>query len=399
MPVVGVRHFSSERQVTHFGAALRGPLVEHLRALGQTPIFQAAHRHNPLDLLFKFDNNINNRRFRQAVLYSQLKRQAFRNMGDASGRFTQAVERAKAALTGTPDEMLRKQAKHQDAFEEAARATNEILGNYTRYTAKERQFFERNFMFYGFLRFSVRWAFYTMPIKHPVMTAIGVELSKLHENEVRQLLGVGPDDPLAPGALSSIFTGGKEVPFQRFNPALNVLTQASGPNQLAGSLSPIALEAINQLAGKNIYTGAPYQVKGSAENRKNIDLTSRGRIFLEDWLRFATPYRAGEQLKFKGAKQGADTLLFSPRPTHYKSSDAIQRNELRKAIQGRKTFAQVLLEQLIPGWPRESDIQQRQKGYLQATGKKAPASGFDFSTAKPSSSPSMFDFSTARPTP
>jgi hypothetical protein len=63
--------------------------------------------------------------------------------------------------------------EHADDFTRHAEHVREFLGDYLTFTAaKERRVLARSVMFYGYLRFSLRFVFWTMPVKHPVVAAI-----------------------------------------------------------------------------------------------------------------------------------------------------------------------------------------------------------------------------------
>ena len=47
-------------------------------------------------------------------------------------------------------------------------------------------------LFYGFMRHSLRLTFYTLPVKHPLITAIGLELGRIHDDELQRIFGVEP---------------------------------------------------------------------------------------------------------------------------------------------------------------------------------------------------------------
>jgi hypothetical protein len=59
-----------------------------------------------------------------------------------------------------------------------------------RFTPAERFLLQRNVMFYGYLRFSLRFAFYTMPVGHPIMSNILGNVGRMGAQEIKDLFGV-----------------------------------------------------------------------------------------------------------------------------------------------------------------------------------------------------------------
>jgi hypothetical protein len=339
------------------------------------PALGFVSRHgNPLDWLFRFDR-INNNVFRRAVLYQDLKRQAYKQMGDHYGKAVEIQGRLQGMWTKGPTEMMDDLVKNRAALEEAATHVDEVLGNYTRFTAYERRYLERNIMFYGFLRFSLRYSFYTLPVKHPILASIQEKLSRLHEDELRRVLGLEPGDPLLPGALSKLYSikDGKivsEIPLQLANPAMNVLTQGSGLNQMVGALPPVLLSAIGQITNESVYFGEDWLVDGettSRESKTNKAKYTKGqrvRIFADEGLQLLAPYRFAKGARENKAPHGADSLAFSERPTQYLDPEIATSIEFQRLGEAARTLGDEGLDWLIPVTPRKSHLEPGQRRYL-----------------------------------
>lgn len=364
-PWVGVGPFQMDVQQTRMGAAANNRMVNAYRAWKQTPFARRASRLNPLDAMFRIDNAQNNA-FRRAVLYSQVKRDAYRRMGQNSGKAFEVQGRLTNAFKLGPEKQIETLLKDRRSMERHAQYVNDWLGDYVTYTAKERRWLARNIIFYGFLRYSLTMALYTLPVKHPVVTAIAANLSQLQSEEVRTLLG-GDELPFAFGKFYWEDDGTlKEVDLARMNPATNTLmetlTMDTGgnpaflPRRLLNLLPPAYVTALDLAYGKSAFSGRPLKVKGEtnydANNRKDpLELEELGRIAAERGLRLFYPYRLAETLAFDGAPMGDDTLLWDQRPTEYKDE------EIKRGIRETERYNEEnvnLLNEVIPFVPRKS---------------------------------------------
>jgi hypothetical protein len=137
--------------------------------------------------------------FRRAVFYNEAKRQAAKGMGHAAGDILDHAQPLMDALKmPAGPERLAALRKAEPQAELIGERVNEMLGDFGRYTAKERQLLKTTVMFYGFMRWATRLALYTLPIKHPIATAMVGKLGQLHNEEVVQLLsGYGADHGVA----------------------------------------------------------------------------------------------------------------------------------------------------------------------------------------------------------
>jgi hypothetical protein len=352
-PEIGVHGWYDEQ--TRLGATANNRLVNGYRAMKQTGMYQLAHKANPLDAIFRADNAQNNF-FRKAVFYNQAKREAYRRMGDNSTRIIRAQQGINRVLKLDPRERITAAAKDPKVFEHHARAVRDFLGDYTSYTSRERARLGRYAMFYGFLRHSLRLTFYTLPVKHPLMTAIGLELGKMHDEELRKLFGVEP--PVWEQANAYIKVGGKTKKFAigRLNPFFNAV-QFEGPGSLVGLGTPLAAMAIDQIAHQTVTFDQPWTVGGSGSyvmRGKDVTAAQRAKIAIAEALHLSPYVRLAEKTGIPGVRkplvgrQTSESSLLFPDPVQYKQGAAAGRNATRIAEQRRISPGRNLLETLVP---------------------------------------------------
>jgi hypothetical protein len=306
-------------------------------------------------MLFRADAAQNNA-FRKGVLYSQVKRDAYKRMGQNTKAMAGLQTRFMHALDTGPTKAMDEIIRDPRALERHAQHVNDFLGDYQTYTSTERRGFQRAVMFYGFLRFSLRFTFMTMPLKHPIMSAIIAQLGRLQVDEVRKLLG-GDELPWALGKFYFTKDGKlKSVDLSRANPAMNAITNFRGPKDAVGFLPPIAGALLDQAYAKSGFKQREWRVEGENQARKGQEgygVENRVRIFLNQMLSLAAPYRAAMEATQPGPK-GDDSLLGSARPTGYKDrqtlySIAASQENKPKTAGGR------LAQQFLPFIPRNDD--------------------------------------------
>lgn len=153
----------------------------------------------------------------------------------------------------------------------AAEGLLDFMGNWTRYTYRERKLAGTVFMFYGFVRYATKLAFYTLPVDHPLMLSISLKFAQLHRDEMEDLFG---EDYI--GALGSIVVinrdGGVEpVGFDvsKLNPVAGPIFQAAEraskddinedsiqytSSALLSGANPLIKTAFQGFTGKNAFT-------------------------------------------------------------------------------------------------------------------------------------------------
>ena len=360
-PYLGVGHFASDVRQTKYGAAMENlpagarHFAMAYRGVKESPFGRRMGKANPLDALFRADNAQNNF-FRRAILYKELNREKYRRMGESVGKLDKAQSRMASMMRLDPDEQLARLAKDPKLLERNAKRVSDFLGDYTTFTAKERQLLKRNVMFYGYLRFSLHFAFYTMPVKHPVMTGLLGNLARLKTEELRETLGT--DMPFALGQF--YFDDNKlAIDLSRANPLLNALTEASGVRQAFGVLPPWYGMIASQAFLQDPFTGKPFRVEGESTERRYSDpgTVNRLRIAADQGLSLFWPYRVGEELVYADQTQGADSLLIDPRPTEYaRGGEAAQYQREKERRFEEKGAGGILKEQLTTVRPAEEIV-------------------------------------------
>jgi hypothetical protein len=356
----------------HLGAAANNSIVNAYRGFKQLPIWDAKVKGrgpslrnlNPIEASFAADR-AQNALFKRTVLYNQVKREAFHRMGERMNLAQRLQGRVAHALTLGPREAMDALIRDKAAIEHHADVVNDWLGDYTTYTAAERKVLNRAVMFYGFMRYSLKFVFYTMPVKHPVETAIIGKLGQLQADEIEKLLG-GADLPWAFGKLYLTQDGQlKSIDLSRANPALNTITQSFSdkPSNWTSVLPPVAVSTLEQLpgiGGRKFWADRSWRVGGKSapygSSRSSYSNLDAARVFADEMLSMAAPYRIGETLTQEGP-QGDDSMLFDQRPMSY-SGRTRRGKAILKSINDQKAFdksAESLIGELVPLLPQASN--------------------------------------------
>lgn len=324
---IGVHPFFDEQR--RLGVTAQGSrLYNAWSALKDTELYRTVHKGNPFDLIFRGDN-LNNTTFRRAVLYNRARRAAYKRMGeDASGLLRlqhHFLDR------GSVDEVAKAILNDPVKLEEMAETVNRYMGDYMTFTHNERRYMQRYVMFYGFMRFAVRFTFATLPIEHPIMLAIGAQMGRMQYDELKDIFDGEPP----PWEIGNYYSpdGSEKVAIKRMSPLFNAMDWVGGgadPLSTAmGSLPPFFTIAINQFAGKNVALDQPYTVDGKPSvpyNRKAIGKENRAQIALGEALRLSPYYRILEKsglhigpidIKPLRGRQTSDSTLLRPEPMQF----------------------------------------------------------------------------------
>lgn len=149
-----------------------------------------------------------------------------------------------------------------------------VAGNWTAFSRYERDFAPLA-IFYGFLRYSMRWSTWTFPKTHPIMATWAYMLAQANANQIDKLTGEGlhetglqgtanpakPSSPLAyafpvysgTGGRKSVLPGGS-----RISPGQSSLTQAlssGNPAAVLSSANPFLAAGIEGLTGVDAFSG------------------------------------------------------------------------------------------------------------------------------------------------
>ncbi|MGH2761432.1 MAG: hypothetical protein ACRDLD_02440 [Thermoleophilaceae bacterium] len=158
-------------------------------------------------------------------------------------------------------------ARHPEAAEEIARGVRDTLGDWVTLSSRERGLAAVT-VFYPFLRFSLRWAFVSLPRRHPIKAMILLNLAQQNAQELEELLG-GPPSLFTKYGLAVTHSGQEGEPIKaidtaRFNPGANALIEAIGGGSrdmnlatLARPLQPAIGTALAAVGGYDPFTGEP----------------------------------------------------------------------------------------------------------------------------------------------
>jgi hypothetical protein len=365
----------------HLGAATNSRIVNGFRAQREALSFKWQTQKNkvpllrdvplnPIHLMFAADN-FQNRYFRRVALYDELRKQAFRDMAHNGDNALRLQGPITEGLSLDPQGRIQALLKDPEAVIRHAESINNVMGDFLRYTAKERKSFKRYVLFYGFLRYSLRLTFYTMPVKHPITASLIAKVGQLHYQEVKDLLG-GDETPWAFSKLyvdktrwneqkqkwefaDPAIRSGKKKPrtidLARANPFSNQIVQAATEadsdlkkpwKALTAFMSPAFQLAMNQVYGKDLFTGRVYQPGESGP-----------KILLNEALGTFEPYRLLQKETQPGPSKyyTADSLAWDPQLKKYARSSTTERQAQRREIRAANKEP-VLLPQLIPFLPR-----------------------------------------------
>lgn len=148
------------------------------------------------------------------------------------------------------------------------------MGNWTAFTRYERAFAPLA-IFYGFLRYSLRWAAWAFPRDHPVMATAAYMLAQANANQIDKLTGKGLHEaglqktdapaksanPLAYALPVYEGTSGKQSVLpggSRISPGQSSVTQAlssGNPAAILSSANPAISATITGLTGVEAFTG------------------------------------------------------------------------------------------------------------------------------------------------
>lgn len=156
-----------------------------------------------------------------------------------------------------------------------------VAGNWTAFTHFERTYAPLA-IFYGFLRYSLRWTLWAFPKEHPVTATIAYTLGQANANQLEKLIGGKPSNPLEyaypvygtpvnPEQVKKLegqglspkrareIAGHAVLPGgSRISPGQSPLTQVLGtgdPAQVVSSANPFLGAAYTALSGKEPLSG------------------------------------------------------------------------------------------------------------------------------------------------
>lgn len=329
----GVGVYEGHTQTARLGAH-QGRVAKAFEDVGQIPVFRTkagvvrVTDANPLKMMFRMDN-AQNTVFRHAVFFNEIR------------KAQKALAKVTPKLKGDPKAQLDAVLADPRLVDEAARHVDAVLGDYLRYTSRERRALKPTVMFYGFLRYATKTLFYTLPVHHPLTGAIALKLGQLHAEDVKKIYGSATPPAWAYSRSYEYDDKGRVVrdakgrpkyrDLARISPLTSIATDVvtEGPPALFGLLSPLAQAAADMIANKNVGQGRPLRLRGSAEEQKSVKPGDIPRIIGNQVASSTLPGRY-IMSQAKGT-QGDDALPFLPAPTHFKTPEAAAKDAQRQS--------------------------------------------------------------------
>lgn len=189
---------------------------------------------------------------------------------------------------------------------------NNVAGNWTAFSRYERDFAPLA-IFYGFLRYSMRWSTWTFPKTHPIMATWAYMLAQANANQIDKLTGEGlheaglqktdapakPSNPLAYAFPVYTGAGGKKAVLpggSRISPGQSSLTQALSSGNPAAILSggnPFLSAGVELITGVDPFSGEKTtkpQGWAALEQITNLSFPARAKL----------PFLGNQSLSEKG---------------------------------------------------------------------------------------------------
>jgi hypothetical protein len=135
-----------------------------------------------------------------------------------------------------------------------------IAGNWTAFSHFERTYAPLA-IFYGFLRYSLRWTLWTFPKTHPVTATLAYMLGQQNSNQIEKIIGGKPSNPLDYAYPAYTTPSGKKAVLpagSRISPGQSPLTQvlATGNvGQVVSSANPLVAAGYTALSGQEPLSG------------------------------------------------------------------------------------------------------------------------------------------------
>jgi hypothetical protein len=170
-------------------------------------------------------------------------------------------------------------------FDEAAAHIHRAFGDWNNLSGAERHGLARLPMFYTWLRFAGRTLFHTLPVRHPVLLSVMLELAKAHKDAMdeyyRKQGALLPGESLPSFSYSKVLReGGKTTDVGRISPVtalpldlaqsfVSILTGSEigrGPKALLTALPPILTAGLETVLGEQLLTGAKLHIGSDPKN-------------------------------------------------------------------------------------------------------------------------------------
>jgi hypothetical protein len=370
----GISQAQDFQQPPQLGAAVQGKglvggAVEGYRVFREGRWGQAMRSANPIQAWFKLSQIPENAN-RRALAYKILKSNEVKRMNRDVKRVDRAINRFTSHFKLDPEGAVTRAMRDTDALEEMSQGLADFLGDFQTFTGAERSVLKRTIPFYSWMRFATKFALFTLPAKHPLATALTYQLGRLESDELREVLGDGMG-----WALGKLFLGNPAdkgtsfVDIYRGNPLLSTLTDIREPKDLMGVFPPYVPILLNQVYGKDYFTGEDLTVDGETQGRR---FTERGlgnilETALNDYLSTFTPYRVASEIRAQGTPMSSDSLLFKQEPKQYASGSGMENKQREEqAYRDSGGAVGVLKRRMLPFVPQDSSALRSSAEYINA---------------------------------
>jgi hypothetical protein len=278
-----------------------------------------------------------------------------------------------------------------------------IAGNWTAFSHFERTYAPLA-IFYGFLRYSLRWTLWTFPKTHPVTATIAYMLGQQNSNQIEKIIGGKPSNPLeyaypvysTPSGKKAVLPAGS-----RISPGQSPLTQvlATGnPGQVVSSANPLVAAGYTAFSGQEPLSGEKSTLPaGYAAIKQLLAMPAPVRVNAPD----GTPLIGGTSISQKilealGApsqsaaskayekfdkNRGLRSLLLPPLPQSAAAlhgSEHLSKEFAKKYGQGHVPgpFDSAMVQDLLYGGPGGTPQPKKLKAVLKAIHGSEAASAF-----------------------
>lgn len=339
---------------------------------------------------------------RRGLFYKEIKRQHWNNLVEGQGLISGNIDRFMKSmedLKGTKDTnaIVTKYLDNEKFLESSAKKMEEWVGNYTAFSKTERDIIKRFTPFYGFLRYSLIFTLYTMPIKHPVVTSILTKLGQLNAEEQNELFGTRDLQAYQRAQLLwQTKQGGKKVVegfnIGRANPTGNAaLNLVPAPDEnfqqtsmrIFSMLPPYMSNAIGTAAGVDPFTGKYNTYNGSTDitSHGNPSILDMAKSYIERTaLDTNAPYSAVKAYEAPGRQSAESSLLFGVVPTKYaEGGDAAGYNAQAKKRSVDKGLEGNIAERVF-GFPKVLGPVKPKKGAKSEPKARGPITFDDMGT-------------------
>jgi hypothetical protein len=212
-------------------------------------------------------------------------KQRYEALRESVGTAHASLDRVMQILKKPDAKQIEEILQDSKVFDEAAAHIHRAFGDWNNLSGAERHGLARVPMFYTWLRFAGRTLFHTLPVRHPVLLAVLLELAKAHKDAMddyyREQGALLPGEELPSFAYSKVIReGGKTTDLGRISPVtalpldlaqafISILTGTEigrGPKALLTALPPTLTAGLEAMLGEQLLTGAKLHIGSDPKN-------------------------------------------------------------------------------------------------------------------------------------